>query len=143
MKYLIKGELIVDPIKVINYIKAKNFKWDTYPINTLLVLDDFAGHPLLSNPKSELSRMLTKLRHYNITVLLAIQTWIGVPLNFKRNCTDIVIYRGYSNEDFERMIKQTSGIHNVTYLTEIYKNLKCPHSNIVFHCNTGAYEVID
>ena len=66
----------------LKYIAEKLLKYgtDRYPANLLLILDDFAGSPLLQQKESELNRILTKTRHYNITCIIAVQT-----VKFKTN----------------------------------------------------------
>ena len=91
------------------YIANKLVKYQTasYPYNTLLILDDAAPSPLLKNGNSELCRLLTKTRHYNLTCIIAVQTLRFVHLNVKRLATDIIMYSGFSRDDFESMLKQT------------------------------------
>lgn len=78
----------------IAYIASKLVQYQTasYPFNTLLVLDDAAGSPLLKNGNSELCRLLTKTRHFNLTCIIAVQTLRFVHLNVKRLATDIICY---------------------------------------------------
>ena len=87
------------------YIANKLVKYNTtsYPYNTLLILDDAASSPLLKNGNSELCRLLTKTRHYNLTCIIAVQTLRFVHLNVKRLATDIIMYSGFSRNDFESM----------------------------------------
>lgn len=91
------------------YIANKLVKYNTtsYPYNTLLILDDAASSPLLKNGNSELCRLLTKTRHYNLTCIIAVQTLRFVHLNVKRLATDIIMYSGFSRDDFTSMLKQT------------------------------------
>ena len=93
----------------IAYIACKLVQHQTasYPYNTLLVLDDAAGSPLLKNGNSELCRLLTKTRHFNLTCIIALQTLRFVHLNVKRLATDIIYYCGFSKEDFTSMLQQT------------------------------------
>jgi len=104
----------------------------------LLIMDDFAGHPLLSKVESPLARMLTKTRHYNITAILAVQTWRFVNLNFERLCTDIVIWKGFSEEDFKNMITQTPNDRNWRELWTEYSSLPSPHSHLRLHINAST-----
>lgn len=135
-----KGERIIDIKQLITYsiIKISKWKFNRYPSMSLLIMDDFAGHPLLKDPESPLARMFTKTRHYNLTVILAVQTWRFINLNFKRLCTDIVIWKGFSKEDFEKMIKQTPNDQNWENLWEQYKNLPDQHSHMILHIATSS-----
>ena len=139
---MVKGEYVVDMKKVALYLIDKVEKWGftRYPVYDLIVLDDFAGHPLLKKPDSPLNRMLTKTRHYHITAILGIQTWRFVHLNFKRLCTDILIWKGFSMEDFEAMIKQTPNQQNWKDLWEHYSAFQDPHDYIALHITAGKVE---
>ena len=90
------------------YIANKIQKYGTtdYPYNTLLILDDAADSDLLKK-NSPLIKIMTKTRHYNLTVIAAIQTIRFVHLNAKRLATDVICYAGYSREDFEALLSQT------------------------------------
>lgn len=134
------GKNIPDMKKIAMYLINKLEKWGfkRYPVYDCIVLDDFAGHPLLKAPDSPLNKMLTKTRHYHITAILGIQTWRFVHLNFKRLCTDILIWKGFSMEDFEAMIKQTPNQQNWKDLWETYSAFEDPHDHIDLHITAGT-----
>ena len=62
----------------------KEYDWKTYPHRMLLILDDFASHPLLRSKETEMSRLLKKLRHFNINVIICVQTVKSIPKDLKR-----------------------------------------------------------
>ena len=109
MLRLIQKHSLEDIEDRIVYIANKLMQYQTssYPYNTLLILDDAAASPLLKNGNSELCRLLTKTRHFNLTCIIAVQTLRFVHLNVKRLATDIIMYSGFSKEDFTSMLKQT------------------------------------
>lgn len=109
MLRLISKHSLEDIEDRIVYIANKLMQYQTssYPYNTLLIMDDAAASPLLKNGNSELCRLLTKTRHYNLTCIIAVQTLRFVHLNVKRLATDIIMYSGFSREDFTSMLKQT------------------------------------
>ena len=117
----------------IAYIANKLVKYQTasYPYNTLLVLDDAAGSPLLKNGNSELCRLLTKTRHYNLTCVIAVQTLRFVHLNVKRLATDIICYSGFSKEDFVSMLQQTPNNLDIKSTTAEYLNHKGQHDRFI------------
>jgi hypothetical protein len=129
--------------KIATYYAHKMEKWAEifhgYPSMTLLILDDFASHPLIRTPDTPLNRLFTKVRHYNLTVILSVQSWRFVCLNFKRLCTDINIYQGYSFEDFFNMIKQTPSGMDPEALWGPYRNLSDPHQKLVVNITAHAY----
>ncbi len=89
-----------DVEKVLDYITGKidKYKWRTFPHRMLLVLDDFASHPLLRSKENELPRLLKKLRHFNINVICCVQTTRSIPRDLKRILSDIIIFT-YARED--------------------------------------------
>jgi len=139
--YRIMGrQRVYDWKRIAQYLKQMmtSFGFTRYPSNTLLIMDDFAGHPLLAKVESPLARMLTKTRHYNITAILAVQTWRFVNLNFKRLCTDIVIWKGFSEEDFKNMLTQTPNDKDWRELWHEYASLPSPHSHLNLHINASS-----
>jgi translation initiation factor RLI1 len=99
-----------------------------------LILDDFASHPLLRSKETELSRLLKKLRHFNITVLLCVQTVKSLPKDIKRTVSDVVLFPGISEEDFDNLMKEiNAGFVNRKDLYNIYKNIKDQHANLRLH----------
>ena len=127
-----RGEKVIDFKMVARYAitKIQEYGFKHYPSYTLLVMDDFAGHPLLKDVNSPLAKMLTKTRHYHLTAVLAVQSWRFVNLNFKRLCSDIIIWKGFSMQDFQRMIEQTPSNVDWKDLWQKYKDLPSNHSNL-------------
>lgn len=119
----------------IAYIASKLVQYQTasYPFNTLLVLDDAAGSPLLKNGNSELCRLLTKTRHFNLTCIIAVQTLRFVHLNVKRLATDIICYSGFSKEDFTSMLQQTPNNLDTKSTTTEYLNHKGQHDRFIIN----------
>jgi hypothetical protein len=120
--------------------KFEKYKFVTYPTNTLLILDDFAGHPLIQKETSPLARIFTKTRHYNLTVIVVCQSWRFVNRNLKRLWTDIVIWKGFSEEDFKNMILQTPTSQDWKTLYEQYKVLPDAHASVEIHITADMIE---
>jgi hypothetical protein len=74
VKEIIRGRN--SPPKIVEAIgkKLEEIGWRTYPHRLLLILDDFASHPLLRRKEDKLSREIKKLRHFNINVIICVQT---------------------------------------------------------------------
>ena len=142
MRRLIHKHSLFELEDRIAYIAQKMMKYKTsaYPYNTLLVLDDAAGTPLLKNGNSELCRLLTKTRHYNLTAIIAVQTLRFVHLNVKRLATDVICYAGYSKEDFISMLQQTPNNLDVKSTVEQYLNHKGPHDRFVMNITNDSYK---
>lgn len=129
--------------KKLLYVAQKMMKYNTtkYPLNLLLVLDDFAGHPLINRPDSQLCRILTKTRHYNITCILAVQSTKFVIKNLKRICTDLILWRGVSWDDFYNLQRELPHNFDVKRVWEEYRKLSDPHSKLVMNIYSGSYEI--
>lgn len=142
-KRLIEKHNLDKEEKKLLYVAQKLLKYNTtkYPLNLLLVLDDFAGHKLINKPDAELCRILTKTRHYNITCILSIQSTKFVIKNLKRICTDLVLWRGVSYDDFYDLQRELPHNFDVKEVWENYKNLSDPHSKLVMNLYAGCYEI--
>ena len=88
---------------------------------------------------SEFVRLLTKTRHYNITCIIAIQTIRFVHLNVKRLATDIVVYSGFSKEDFEAILNQTNNNVDKKKTVDEYLNLQDKHDKFIMNLSAGKY----
>ena len=141
---LIRGKYKYDIKRIIQYAQKKmnKYKFNSYPSNTLLILEDFAGNPLIKKVDSPLAQYITKSRHYHLTTIIVAQKWRFIAINYKRLCSDLIIGKGYSMEDFQKIITQTPTSHNWKELWEQYKEMKSKHAKLVIHVN-DAIEWID
>ena len=142
MQDIIRQNALNTKEKIIKYIaKALNeYQTNRYPLNCLVVLDDFANNELLTNRKSKLITYFTKTRHYNITFIIAVQTVKFVPKNVKRMVSDCVLYGGVSEEDFFGLLKELSHPWNVQKLFDEYKQ-KCSqeHVKLILNLSVPSY----
>ena len=128
----------------LEYIAKKLLKYgtDRYPANLLLVLDDFASHPLLQQKESELNRILTKTRHYNLTCIICVQTVKFVIKNIKRMLTDCIIWKGLSLDDWTNFMRELSHSFNADQLWEQYHALQDQHSRLEMHLIANKYNLV-
>ena len=128
--------------KLIKFIVGELNKYQTnrYPLNCLVVLDDFANNELLTNRKSKLIPYFTKTRHYNITFIIAVQTVKFIPKNIKRMLSDCVIYGGLSEDDFMSLMKELPMPFNEEKLYEEYKEKMKTGDHIKLILNLSAPE---
>ena len=126
---------------VLKYIAQKLMKYGTnrYPANLLLVLDDFAANPLIQQKESELNRLLTKTRHYNITCIICVQTTKFLIKNLKRMLTDVVLYKGLSEDDWTDLMRELSHSFDAKSLWLRYHELNDIHSKLFMHLTTNEY----
>ena len=125
-----------DVEKLMKYVlgKLEKYQWRTFPPRMLLVLDDFASHPLLRSKENELSRLMKKLRHFNINVIICVQTTRSIPRDLKRCLSDCIIFPGISKEDFYDLMKEGPfGNFDVDEVYKTYKSLTNKHDRLVFH----------
>ena len=125
-----------DVEKVVNYVcnKLEKYQWRTFPHRCLLVLDDFASHPLLRSKENELPRLLKKLRHFNINVIICVQTTRSIPRDIKRILSDCIIFPGISRDDFYDLMKEGPfGEFSTDDCYRSYKSLTNKHDRMVFH----------
>ena len=116
--------------------KLNEYNWKTYPHRMLLILDDFASHPLLRSRETEMSRLLKKLRHFNINVIICVQTVKSIPKDIKRGLSDVILFPGISEFDFKDLLKEINMNfidHNT--LWNNYKQIDNRHTTIALHLN--------
>ena len=144
MQRIITKHNLIKKEDQLKYIAEKLLKYNTshYPANLLLVLDDFASNPLLQHKESELNRILTKTRHYNITCIIAVQTVKFVIKNLKRMLSDAVIWKGLSYDDWTQFMRETSHSFNADLLWEQYHRLQDQHSHLELHFVANTYKFV-
>ena len=128
--------------KLVKFIAEEFNKYNTnrYPLNCLVVLDDFANNELLTDKKSKLHTYFTKCRHYNLTFIIAVQTVKFVPKNVKRMATDCVLYGGLSEDDFMSLLKELSHPWNTKTLYDKYKvEGSKEHAKLILNLSAPEY----
>ena len=114
----------------------REFGWKTYPHRCLLILDDFASHPLLRSKETEMSRLLKKLRHFNINVIICVQTVKSIPKDLKRGLQDMILFPGINQEDFFDLMKEVNtNFIDHKQLWEQYRKLDNQHTTVTLHLN--------
>ena len=132
--------------KRLKYIanKLAKYGWKTMPHRCLLILDDFASHPLLRSKETEMSRLLKKLRHFNINVIICVQTVKSISKDIKRTLSDIVLFPGVSYDDFMDLMKESpAGVFDRKKLYEEYLKLKSPHDMFTIHIKANKVVVTE
>jgi len=123
-------------LKIMRYLVEKiyKYKWKTFPHRCLLILDDFANHSLLRTKETDLSKLLKKLRHFHINVMICVQTTKSIPKDLKRTVSDIVLFPGISQYDFEDLIRESpAAVFDYKKLWNEYNKLKDPHATFTIH----------
>ena len=114
--------------------------WKTYPHRMLLILDDFASHPLLKHKEYPLPALLKKLRHFHRTVIICVQTTMSIPPDIKRIMSDCILNPGISHKDFINLIKDsTLSCFDPNEIWIEYSKIKDPNSKFVFQTKTRKY----
>lgn len=129
MNRLIEKHRLAKKEKQIKYITEKlvKYDWKSYPHRCLLVLDDFASHPLLRSKETEMCRLLKKLRHFNINVIICVQTVKSIPKDIKRTLSDIILFPGISEDDFTELMKESpAGMFDRKKLWSEYSKITDP-----------------
>ena len=143
MEEIIRTHGLHSKQKLVKYIAEEFNKYNTnrYPLNCLVVLDDFANNELLTDKKSKLHTYFTKCRHYNLTFIIAVQTVKFVPKNVKRMSTDCVLYGGLSEDDFMGLLKELSHPWNTKTLYDKYKvEGSKEHAKLILNLSAPVYK---
>ncbi|EAX74227.1 hypothetical protein TVAG_111880, partial [Trichomonas vaginalis G3] len=123
--------------------KLQSYDWKTYPHRCLLILDDFASHPLLKNREQDMCRILKKLRHFNISVVICVQTAKSLSKDVKRILTDIILFPGLSEDDFMELMKESmAGKFDRHELWEKYKVIQDPHTSFRIHIYANKVQIV-
>ena len=78
---------------------------------------------MLRTKETDLSKLLKKLRHFHINGMICVQTTKSIPKDLKRTVSDIVLFPGISQYDFEDLINQykLAGINLKMQFKDSYK----------------------
>ena len=131
--------------EMIKYIanKLEKYGWRTFPHRCLLILDDFASHPLVRSKETEMSRLLKKLRHFNINVMICVQTAKSLSKDIKRICTDFILFPGISEDDFCDLLKESmAGKFDRKALWKSYRTLTNIHDQMRIHIYGGKVIIV-
>jgi ribosomal protein S21 len=112
-----------------------------YPNQMLLILDDVLGSELLESKRCPLVKLLTKLRHYNITTIIAQQSTKGIGKEVRRQSSDCIIWKGIGYDDFIDFMKEMSIPFDINYMYEVYHSLLGKHDYLAIHKHIGNFEV--
>ena len=94
----------------------------------------FASHPLLRSKETEMSRLLKKLRHFNINVIICVQTVKSIPKDIKRTLSDIILFPGIGIEDFKDLMKESpASMFDINTLWKEYNSLQSNHDMFTIH----------
>jgi hypothetical protein len=78
--------------------------------------------------------MLKKLRHFNISVIICVQTVKSIPKDLKRNMSDLIVFPGISEEDFIYLIRESSAsCFDYKKLWSVYRKIKDKHTLMCLH----------
>jgi hypothetical protein len=131
--------------EMIKYLASKlsSYGWRTYPHRCLLILDDFASHPLVRSKETEMSRLLKKLRHFNINVMICVQTAKSLSKDIKRICTDFILFPGISETDFMDLMKESmAGKFDRKELWNQYHALTNQHDSFRIHIYANKVVIV-
>lgn len=79
-------------------------------------------------------RLLKKLRHFNINVIICVQTVKSIPKDIKRTLSDIVLFAGVGEEDFMNLIKESpASVFDRKVIWKEYNQLSNPHDMFAIH----------
>ncbi len=122
--------------------KIMKYNCDEYPANMLLILDDFADHPLFKNGKQELPRLIRCVRHLNVTVILAMQTTKSIMKGMRRIITDVVLWKGGSYDDWEDLMRELPHQFDDNLMWSKYNSLTDIKSHLEIHCYANSYRFV-
>jgi hypothetical protein len=134
---------IVNKPKLINYITQKIMQYDVHRtiLPLLVVLDDFASHKLIERRETPLCKLMTKCRHNHCTFMIAVQTAKHVNKTIRRMATDIVLWQGVSEEDFDDVMKEISYAYPKEEIWDVYRILPSQYSYLQLNVKNRSWTV--
>ena len=129
--------------KTAKYIKKKikDYGHPNYPANLFLILDDYLGDDSLERRNQPLVKMLTKLRHYNITTCISQQSTKGIGRTARILASDVCLWKGFGEEDFLDLFKEISLTVNKKDLYKVYSTFKNRHDRLEVHKHMDEIDV--
>jgi hypothetical protein len=100
--------------------KIKEYGNPDYPTNTLLILDDFMGSDLLERKESPVVKLMSKLRHYNITTIISQQSTKGIGRTIRRLTSDCILWKGIGKKDFMKLLDEMPIEISKDYLRSLF-----------------------
>ena len=92
---------------------------------------------MLKKRESPLPRLLKKLRHFNVNLIICVQTVKSITKELKRDLQDIVVFSGLSKDDFTELILETgASIFDVNLLWSHYRKIKDHQNQFRMHIVT-------
>ena len=130
--------------KLFDYMmkKFQKYQFNKSVVPLLVILDDFASHPLIESKKTPLARMMTKCRHYNTTFCIAVQTVKYVIKDIRRQATDVVIWAGLGEEDFLQVFKEIQFSYDVERIWQEYRQLPNQKCHLILNCKAHSYRFV-
>ncbi len=122
--------------------KIAKYNCNDYPANMLLILDDFADHPLFKNGRQELPRLIRCVRHLNVSVILAMQTTKSVMKGMRRIITDVVLWKGGSYDDWIDLMRELPHQFDDDVMWRKYNSLTDINSHLEIHCYANSYRFV-
>lgn len=84
-----KDKSILEPLHVEDFNKKR--------LHTIIFFDD-ATSLLKDKKKKDLMQKFTKCRHFNLTVIICIHSWVGISKMDRDYITSVALYKGFSKD---------------------------------------------
>ena len=93
-----------------NLISSQN-KYDREDMPTqLLILDDIISRDFKKSSSNAINSLATRFRHYELSIMIFVQSARAVSNMIRSNATDILIYRQQSNLEWEKLKEEYSDL---------------------------------
>lgn len=84
-----KDKSILKPLRIKDFSKKR--------LHTIVFFDD-ATSLLKDKKKKDLMQKFTKCRHFNLTVIICIHSWVGIGKMDRDYITSVALYKGFSKD---------------------------------------------
>ena len=103
--------------------------------NSLIVFEDAAGLNLFSGKTgTRYIQLITTLRHYNISIWTAIQSYKLLPRTVRVNCTNLIFFRICNKQELQKIHEEIPMVSDFNTWFDLFQELTMEEYSFV-HLN--------
>ena len=97
--------------RMIDDLVSSQKKYDREDMPTqLLILDDIISRDFKKSSSNAINSLATRFRHYELSIMIFVQSARAVSNMIRSNATDILIYRQQSNLEWDKLKEEYSDL---------------------------------
>jgi hypothetical protein len=93
-------------------------------LNTIIYFEDCANSPLFKKPTQYFAQLIATCRHNGLTFFFSTQFWKAIPTELKSNAVTIYIFRDFSKQQVDYILRQTPLKYNKDRIYKEYQTMR-------------------